>query len=46
MDNLEKLATKGPQDEEIQIKNTTQYVMDTTKLIENEVAILKKYNYT
>jgi hypothetical protein len=30
MDNLEKLATSGTQDEEKQNKNTTQYVMDTT----------------
>jgi hypothetical protein len=30
MDNLEKLATWGTQDEEKQNKNTTQYVLDTT----------------
>ena len=32
MDNLEKLATQGTQDEEKQNKNknTTQYVLDTT----------------
>jgi hypothetical protein len=30
MDNPEKLATSGTQDEEKQNKNTTQYVMDTT----------------
>jgi hypothetical protein len=30
MDNPEKLATKGTQDEEKQNKNTTQYVLDTT----------------
>jgi len=30
MDNPEKLATKGTQNEEQQNKNTTQYVMDTT----------------
>ena len=29
MDNPEKLATKGTQDEEKQNKNTTQYVLDT-----------------
>ncbi len=29
MDNPEKLATQGTQDEE-QNKNTTQYVLDTT----------------
>jgi len=31
MDNWEKLATEGTQDEEKQNKNTTQYVLDTTK---------------
>jgi len=30
MDNPVKLATKGLQDEEKQIKNTTQYVLDTS----------------
>jgi hypothetical protein len=30
MDNTEKLATYGAQDEEKQNKNTTQYVLDTT----------------
>ena len=30
MDNPEKLATYGTQDEEKQDKNTTQYVLDTT----------------
>ena len=30
MDNQEKLATQGTQDEEKQNKNTTQYVLDTT----------------
>jgi len=29
MDNPEKLATQGTQDEEKQGKNTTQYVLDT-----------------
>jgi hypothetical protein len=29
MNNLEKLATQGTQDEEKQTKNTTQYVPDT-----------------
>jgi hypothetical protein len=29
MDNSEKLATQGTQDEEKQNKNTTQYVLDT-----------------
>ena len=30
MDNPEKLATQGIQDEEKHNKNTTQYVLDTT----------------
>ena len=30
MDNLDKLATKGTQDEEKQNKSTTQYVPDTS----------------
>jgi hypothetical protein len=30
MDNPEKLATLGTQDEDKQNKNTTQYVLDTT----------------
>jgi hypothetical protein len=30
MNNPEKLATYGTQDEEKQNKNTTQYVLDTT----------------
>ena len=30
MNNPEKLATYGTQDEEKQSKNTTQYVLDTT----------------
>jgi hypothetical protein len=30
MDNPEKLATKGTQDEDKQNKNTTQYVLETT----------------
>ena len=30
MDNQEKLATQGTQEEEKQDKNTTQYVLDTT----------------
>ena len=29
MDNPEKLATQGIQDEDKQTKNTTQYVLDT-----------------
>jgi len=30
LDNPEKSATQGTQDEENQSKNTTQYVLDTT----------------
>ena len=30
MDNLEKLATLGTQDEDQQNQNTTQYVLETT----------------
>jgi len=30
MDNQEKLATQGSQDEEKQSKHTTQYVLDIT----------------
>ena len=30
MENPEKLATQGTQDEEKQNKNTTQHVLDTT----------------
>ena len=30
MDNAEKLAAQGKQDEEKQSKNTTQYVLETT----------------
>ena len=30
MDSLEKLPTKGTQDEDKQSKNTTHYVLDTT----------------
>ena len=32
MDNPEKLATYGTQDEDKQSKNTTQYVLGTTKV--------------
>ena len=33
MDNPEKLATWGTQDEDKQSKNTTHYVLDTTILL-------------
>jgi len=37
MDNPEKLATEGTQDEDKQNKNTAQYVMDTTVLKHTEI---------
>jgi hypothetical protein len=37
MDNSEKLATLGTQDEDKQIKNTTQYVLDTTMRKETQL---------
>ena len=37
MDNPEKLATYGTQDEEKQNKNTTQYVLDTTMRTETQL---------
>ena len=33
MDNPEKLATQGTQDEDKQSKNTAQYVLDTNIII-------------
>jgi hypothetical protein len=33
MDNPEKLATQGTQDEDKKNKNTAQYVLDTTIII-------------
>jgi hypothetical protein len=33
MDNPEKMATYGTQDDEIQSKHTTQYALDTTIII-------------
>ena len=35
MDNPEKLATQGTQDEEKRNKNTTQYVLDNTMYTNN-----------
>jgi hypothetical protein len=37
MDNPEKLATYGTQDEEKQNKNTTQQVLDTTIRTETQI---------
>jgi hypothetical protein len=37
MDNPEKLATQGTQDEDKQNKNTTQYVLSTTLLKQKEI---------
>ena len=37
MDNQEKLATYGPQDEETYIKNTTQCVLDTTVRMQTQM---------
>ena len=38
MDNPEKLATQGTQNEDKQNKNTTQYVLDTTKRKQTQMA--------
>jgi len=38
MDNPEKLATLGTQDEDKQNKNTTQYVLDTTVHKQTQIA--------
>ena len=38
MDNPEKLATQGSQDEETQNKNTTQYALDTTMSKQAQIA--------
>jgi len=37
MDNSEKLATQGTQDEGKQNTNTTQYVLDTTLLKQTRI---------
>ena len=37
MDNPEKLATQGTQDEEKQKKNTTQYVLDTSMRTQTQI---------
>ena len=38
MDNPEKLAIYGTQDDEKQSKNTTQYVLDTTISKQTQIA--------
>ena len=38
MDNPEKLATQGSQDEEKQNNNKTQYVLDTTMSKQAQIA--------
>ena len=37
MDNTEKHATQGTQDEDKQNKNTTQYVLDTTMRTQTQI---------
>ena len=37
MDNTDKLATQGTQDEDKQNKNTTQYVLDTTMRTQTQI---------
>jgi hypothetical protein len=41
MDNPEKLATQGTQDEEIQNNNTTKYVLDTTICKQTQITYIK-----
>ena len=41
MDNLEKLATLGTQDEDKQNKNTTQYVLDTTIRKQTQITLIR-----
>ena len=42
MDNPEKLATQGTQDEEKQNKNTTQYVLDTFIIMQTNINNVNK----
>jgi hypothetical protein len=37
MDNPEKLATQGTQDEDKQTKNSTQHVLDTTMYKQTQI---------
>ena len=39
MDNAEKLATKGTQDEDKQNKNTRKYVLDTTMCKQTQITV-------
>ena len=39
MDNPEKLATQGTQDEDKQNKNTTQYVLDSTMHKQTQITL-------
>ena len=41
MDNPQKLATQRTQDEEKQNKNTTQYVLDTTRRQQTQTTVGK-----
>ena len=41
MDNPEKLATYGTQDEDKQNKNTTQYVLDTNIRKQTQITLIK-----
>ena len=41
MDNPQKLATQRTQDEEKQNKNTTQYVLDTTRRKQTQTTVGK-----
>jgi hypothetical protein len=45
MDNPEKLATSGTQDEEKQNKNTTQYVLDTTMRKQTQITYKLHWMY-
>jgi hypothetical protein len=41
MENSDKLATHGTQDEETQSKNTTQYVFDTTTRKQTQITYIR-----
>jgi hypothetical protein len=41
MNNPEKLATYGTQDEEKENKNTTQYALDTTKCKQTQITSIR-----
>ena len=44
MDNPEKLATYGTQDEDKQNKNTTQCVLDTTMRKQTHIMVINCYD--